>query len=60
MQCPNQAHDSDEQQEDAHGDDPSDDVDAGHQPEAFPPCCYADKQQADQLRSTVRKLTEVM
>lgn len=60
MQRPNQAHDGDEQQEDAHGDHPSDDVDAGHQAEALPPCRYADEQQADQLRSTGRKLTGVM
>lgn len=52
MQRPDQAHDGDEQQEDAHGDHPADDVDAGHQPEALPPRRYADEQHADQLRST--------
>lgn len=60
MQRPNQAHDGDEQQEDAHGDHPADDVDAGHQPEALPPRRYADEQHADQLRSTGRRLTAVM
>lgn len=60
MQRPDQAHDGDKQQEDAHGNHPSDDVDAGHQTKAFPPCCYTNQQQADQLRSTGRRLTAVM
>lgn len=37
-----EAHNGDEQQEDAHSDDPSDDVDARHQAEPLPPCCYSD------------------
>lgn len=40
-----ESDDSDEQQEDAHRDDPSDDVDARHQAEPLPPCCYSDQQQ---------------
>lgn len=44
-----QAHDGDEQQEDAHGDHPANDVDAGHQAEALPPCCYTNQEQPHQL-----------
>ena len=46
--------DGDEQQEDAHRDDPSDDVDARHQAEPLPPCRYADQQQPHQLRGSRR------
>lgn len=59
VQRPNQADDGDEQQEDAHGDHSTDDVDAGHQAKALPPRRYANEQQADQLRSTDRKLARV-
>lgn len=45
----NKADDGDEQEEDAHGDHPPNDVDAGHQAEALPPCCYTDQQQPHQL-----------
>ena len=55
-----ESHNGDEQQEDAHRDDPSDDVDARHQAEALPPCCYSDQQQPDQLKGAEgRKLTRV-
>lgn len=37
-----ESNNSDEQQEDAHRDDAADDVDAGHQAEPLPPCCYSD------------------
>lgn len=37
-----QSHDGNEQQEDAHRDDPSNDVDARHQAIALPPRCYSD------------------
>lgn len=47
---PNEANDGDEQQEDAHCDDPSNDVDARHQAEPLPPCCYPNQQQPDQLK----------
>lgn len=60
MQGADQAHDGDEQQEDAHGDHPSDDVDAGHQAEALPPGRHADEQQAHQLGSTGGKSAGVM
>ncbi|TNN73354.1 hypothetical protein EYF80_016517 [Liparis tanakae] len=36
-----ESDDGDEQQEDAHCDDPPDDVDAGHQAEALPPCRHS-------------------
>ncbi|KAF3860848.1 hypothetical protein F7725_001104 [Dissostichus mawsoni] len=45
-----ESNDSDEQQEHAHCDDPSYDVDARHQAEPLPPCCHPDQQQAHQLR----------
>lgn len=45
----NEADDGNEQEEDAHGDHPPDDVDAGHQAEALPPCCYTNQQQPHQL-----------
>lgn len=45
----NEADDGDEQEEDAHGDHPPNDVDAGHQAEALPPCCYTNQQQPHQL-----------
>lgn len=55
-----EAHNGDEQQEDTHCDDPSDDVDARHQAEPFPPCCHSDQQQPDQLDGAEgRKLTRV-
>lgn len=44
-----EANDGDEQQEDAHRYDASDDVDAGHQAEAFPPDCHSNEQQPNQL-----------
>lgn len=59
VQRPEQADDGDEQQEDAHRDHPSDDVDAGHQPEALPPRRHADEQQADQLRGQRRAVNGV-
>jgi len=37
-----ESDDSDEQQEDAHCDDPPDDVDARHQAEPLAPCCHSD------------------
>lgn len=43
-------YDGNEQQEDAHRDDPSDDVDARHDAEPLPPRRYADQQQPDQLK----------
>lgn len=56
----NEPDNGDEQQEDAHCDDPSDDVDARHQAEPFAPCCYSDQQQPDQLKGAEgRKLTRV-
>lgn len=59
MQRPEEAHNGDEQQEDAHRDHAADDVDAGHQAEALPPRRYANEQQADQLRSRGRKSSRV-
>lgn len=57
---PDESDDGNEQQEDAHCDDPSDDVDARHQAESLPPCCYGNQQQADQLKGAEgRKLTRV-
>lgn len=44
-----EAYDGNEQQEDPHSDDPPDDVDAGHQAEALPPCCYGYEQQPHEL-----------
>lgn len=63
MHRADEAHDGDEQQEDAHRDHPSDDVDARHQAEPLPPCCDSDQQQADELeeaeRGEGRKLTGI-
>lgn len=42
-------HDGDQQQKEAHGDHAADDVDAGDNAKAFPPCCYNNEQQAHQL-----------
>ncbi|KAL8163941.1 UNVERIFIED_CONTAM: hypothetical protein K2H54_041524 [Gekko kuhli] len=44
-------HDGDEKQEEPHSQDPSDDVDAGDNAEAFPPGSHANQQQPDQLES---------
>lgn len=47
--CANESYNGDEQQEDAHRDDPSNNVNARHQAEPLPPCCYSNQQQPDQL-----------
>lgn len=49
VDCSDKPYYGDEQQEDAHCDDPSDDVDARYQAEPLPPCCYSNQQQAHQL-----------
>lgn len=54
-----ESHDGDEQQEDAHSDDASDDMDTRHQAEALPPCCDRDEQQPDQLQEEREKLNTV-
>lgn len=55
-----QSYNSDEQQEDAHRNDPSDNVDAGHQAVALPPCRDSDQQQPDQLKGAKgKRLTTV-
>lgn len=46
VHCSNEAYNGDEQQEDAHCNDASNDVDTGHQAEALPPCCYCNQQQS--------------
>lgn len=43
-------HKSNQEQEDAHPDDPCHHVDAGDQAEPFPPGCHSDEQQTHQLR----------
>lgn len=43
-----EAHDGDEQQEEAHRNHSPDDVDTGHQTEAFPPGSHSDQQQPHQ------------
>ena len=45
-----ESDDGDEEDEDAHGDHPTDDVDAGDGAIAFPPRCHTHQQQAHQLR----------
>lgn len=55
VNCSDESHDGDEQQEEAHCDDSSDDVDARHQAEPLPPCCHSDQQQADQLWGAERE-----
>lgn len=47
----NESYDGDEQQEHTHCYDPTDDVDAGHQAEAFAPRCDRDQQEPDQLEA---------
>lgn len=55
-----QSYNSDEQQEDAHCNDPSDNVDAGHQAVALPPCRDCDQQQPNQLKGAKgKRLTTV-
>lgn len=60
VHCSDESYDGDEQQEDAHRDDPTNDVDARHQAEPLSPCCHSDQQQPDQLKGRQgRKLTGV-
>lgn len=58
MDGSNEANDGDEQQEKAHGNHASDDVDAGDDPEALPPSCYTNQEQSHQLKgqSEMRQL----
>ena len=51
-----ESDDGDEEDEDAHGDHPTDDVDAGDGAIAFPPRCHGDEEQAHQLGMEPRAL----
>lgn len=49
-----QSSHGDEKKEDPHGNDSSDDVDAGHQAQALPPSSHSNEQQAHQLQEAER------
>ncbi len=49
MDGSNESHNGDQQQKEAHGNHAADDVDAGDNAKAFPPCCYDNQQETHQL-----------
>jgi len=46
----NEPHNGDQKQKEAHGNHAANDVDAGDDAKAFPPCCYYNQQKTHQLR----------
>lgn len=55
-----QAHEGDEEQEDAHADDACHHPDARDQAEPFPPGCHSDQQQTHQLRKGEKTTTSAL
>lgn len=56
MDGSNESHNGDQQQKEAHGNHAADDVDAGDNAKAFPPCCYDNQQETHQLRRKKRPI----
>lgn len=55
-----QSSHGDEKKEDSHGYDSSDDVDAGHQTQAFSPSSHSNEQQAYQLWETEQDASQIV
>lgn len=62
MDGSNESHNGDQQQKEAHGNHAADDVDAGDNAKAFPPCCYDNQQETHQLemkKTPIRNVSHV-
>lgn len=60
LHSPNQPHQGDQEQEDAHSNDHADHPEAGNQPEADAPCRDANQQQTNQSVEQVERAKAVL